>query len=503
MTLKYECKLCNKKFTSKGFGYHLLKSHPPYTTQQYYDEFIAKDGEGFCSSCGKKLKNFVGLQQGYTSTLCVRCASLKSREKAKNTSINRYGVDHPAKSVDVKNKSVNTNLKKYGVSHWKKNKKMKDKADEKLKEKYGVDNVSQLENVKEKRKETYVKNYVRKILPAYLKKINMDIISDYTNLNTDMTFKCRNCGYIFKDNLFNINQRLYPCPKCRNYSRSISEQEIVNFVDQLNISFEINVRNIIPPKELDIYIPSKRIAIEFNGLYWHSEEMGCDRNYHLEKTKKCQENDIQLVHIFEDEWLLKQDIVKNRLKQILGVSDARRIHARKCKIKEIDAKVKNEFLEKYHIQGQDRSVIKLGAFYDNELVSVMTFSHGNITKGSKSIEDVWELNRFCSDPKYHIPGIASKLLTFFKRNYEWKEIFSYADRRWSVGNVYEKLGFELDHITQPNYWYLTQNARVRIHRFALRKTIDDLNNKTEKEIRQQEGYMRIWDCGSLKYIINA
>ena len=171
--------------------------------------------------------------------------------------------------------------------------------------------------------------------------------------------------------------------------------------------------------------------------------------------------------------------------------------SRKCKIKEIDSKSKNEFLEKYHLQGSDRSSIKLGSFYENKLVAVMTFSKGSIAKGSKAQEGVWELNRFCTNYEYHIPGIASKLLTHFKRNYEWKEIFSYADRRWSQGDVYYKLGFELEKETAPNYWYV--KGIERIHRFNLRKRPDEPKDIPERVLRAEEGYLRIWDYGHLKF----
>jgi hypothetical protein len=204
-----------------------------------------------------------------------------------------------------------------------------------------------------------------------------------------------------------------------------------------------------------------------------------------------------LIQIFEDEWLFKKDIVKSRLKHILGLAPTILIHGRKCKIQEINSKIKNDFLDKYHIQGNDRCIIKLGAFYNNELVSVMTFSSGNIAKGSFKEDGVWELNRFCSNHEYRIPGIASKLLAYFKINFEWKEIFSYADRRWSNGNLYYKLGFQLDSITKPNYWYV--KGYRRIHRFNLRKRIDEPKDLSEFKLRDSEGYLRIWDCGHLKF----
>ena len=127
----------------------------------------------------------------------------------------------------------------------------------------------------------------------------------------------------------------------------------------------------------------------------------------------------------------------------------------------------------------------------------MTFSVGNISKGSTNKEGVWELNRFCSNYNYHIPGIASKLLAYFKNNYMWDEIFSYADKRWSNGNLYYQLGFNLEHETKPNYWYV--KGLERIHRFNLRKKENEPKDIPEWILRQNEGYLKVWDCGNLKF----
>jgi hypothetical protein len=188
--------------------------------------------------------------------------------------------------------------------------------------------------------------------------------------------------------------------------------------------------------------------------------------------------------------VFKKDIVESKLIQILKKNKHQVIYVDKCTIKEIDFKIKNEFLENYHIQGQDNSIINLGAFYNNGIVAVMTFS--------KEF-GIWELNRFCIDYNYNISGIASKLLDHFKTNYQWKEIISYADLRWSKGDLYYNLGFEFEKQTQPNYWYLDKTITSRIHRLVLKKRLDEPKDITECELRLKEGYSRIWDCGNLKF----
>ena len=203
----------------------------------------------------------------------------------------------------------------------------------------------------------------------------------------------------------------------------------------------------------------------------------------------------KLIHVFEDEWLYKKQIVENRLKHILGVTKYK-IGARKCVIKEITPQLKNKFLEKYHIQGEDRSSIKLGAFYKNHLVAVMTFGKARFNKNYK-----WELIRFCTVGSFTIIGVANKLLNFFinKFNSDKNDIISYADRRWSVGGLYKVLGFELLRTSKPNYWYLIDKGRK--HRFNFRKS--KLKNMqfyhiglTEWEIMQLNSIDRIWDCGN-------
>jgi len=425
-----------------------------------------------------------------------RACDTKVKEKVKKTWLDHYG-DHPSKDKNIQEKKKETNIKKYGVEHVFQSEKIKDKIKNSIMNRYGVNHYSKTNNFRHQIKLTIRNKMIPKI-DEFLKENNLELCSEYNHAHDKITLKCLTCGKKF-ETLWNYLQQGYTCPYCFPKNISKYERELIDFLESLGLNIEKNVRNIIPPKEIDIFIPDKKIAIEFNGLYWHSEKLGCDKNYHLEKTILCSEKNIRLIHIFEDEWLNKKDIVKARLKQILGCFNGQRVHARKCIIKEINNNTKNDFLEKYHIQGKDNAKIKLGAFYNGEIVAVMTFSHGNISKGSKYIKDVWELNRFCTKFDYHIPGIASKLLTFFKRNYDWQLIFSYADRRWSNGNVYEKLGFELDSYTQPNYWYVKNN--IRIHRFSLRKSVDNPNNLPEKIIREQQGYLKIWDCGNFKYIL--
>jgi hypothetical protein len=232
-------------------------------------------------------------------------------------------------------------------------------------------------------------------------------------------------GHEFKRTLSNF-YKSQSCPICFN-GKSKYESEIYEFLsDNITSFISLNNRSILDYNlELDLYIPDKNLAIEFNGLCCHSESWGKYKNYHLDKTLMCEKINIQLLHIFEDEWINKKDIVKSTILSKMGIFK-NRIYARKCIVEEIDTKTKNEFLEENHLQGKDSSSIKLGLFYNNELVSVMTFGRRKITGGnSKS-----ELIRFCSKLNTQIIGGANKLFKYFINNY-WngKEITTYADRR--------------------------------------------------------------------------
>jgi hypothetical protein len=279
------------------------------------------------------------------------------------------------------------------------------------------------------------------------------------------------------------------------------QKEIQEFIEnELMVMLLINNKKVLNGVEIDLYDPIRKIGIEYNGLYWHCERMGKTKEYHRLKTILANSEDVRLIHIFEDEWLHKKDIVKNRLRHIFGKTTDK-IYARKCKIKEISKDDKKDYLIKTHIQGNDNSSIRLGIFNNDNLVGVMTFSKPRKALGNHNdnVEDVYELVRFASD---NVIGGADKLLKHFIKTYKPKKIISYADRRWSMGELYEKLGFNLISTTKPNYWY-TKNHKVREHRFNYRKDIlvskGYDSNKTEFEIMSELGYDKIWDCGSFKF----
>lgn len=290
------------------------------------------------------------------------------------------------------------------------------------------------------------------------------------------------------------------------------ELELKDFLENdLNLKILKNNRKIFNGMEIDIIIPDKKICIEFNGNLYHSENYGKkNRNFHLNKSEICFKEGYKLIHIFEDEWFLKNNIVKEKIKNILKTENKPSIFARKCIIKEITPKEKGVFLEKNHIQGNDKSEIKLGAFYEGKLVSVITLSNKR-NMVSKIKDENYEIKRFASDINYNVIGIFSKFISFISKNYEFNNLFTFLDLRWNFdkeNNVYAKNDFKLKKVINPDYTYY--NSKIskynRFHKFLFGKNkiskkfpeIYD-KNKTEWQMMQELGYDRIWDCGKAKF----
>lgn len=334
------------------------------------------------------------------------------------------------------------------------------------------------------------------------------IIGDYVNNKTPIEIFCNQTNkkgekhgvFVTRpDSLTNG----HGCPKCA-VSISKGEDELYSYLNSIyNGEIIKRDRNILQnKKELDIFIPDLKIAFEYDGLVWHSEKFS-DKKRILEKTNECEEQNIQLIHIFEDEWIHKNDICKSRISGFLGKNT--RIFARKCEVKEISYKIAENFLFENHIQGPVKSKYNFGLFYGGELVSIMTF--GNLRKnlGQNKEEGVFEMLRFCNKKYYNVIGGASKLFKFFIKTYLPKKIISYADRRWSIGRLYEKMGLKKEKNTQQNYFYIKKNELKRINRFSMRKDIlikqyNCPKEMTEKDFCEQNGFLRIYDCGNIKYI---
>ena len=430
---------------------------------------------------------------------------MKTKEVVKNfkqSMVDKYGVDSALKKEEFVTKSFNTKLKKYGNENYNNIEKIKQTC---LK-KYGVDNILKYKPlIANTNSERMDKNY-QKIQEACIKNDLTPLFSrkEYKgyHFSFQYQFKCNKCNNEFYDTVYTING--FYCNKCNPDIRFKLESSFFSWLcSVVNNSHEIKRkdRTVLNGKELDFYIPSLKLAFELNGLYWHSESArGITKLYHLNKTKSCLFHEVKLIHIFENEWLYKMEIIQSIVKSLLNKTSDK-IYARQCVIKEVLTKNCINFLDKNHLQGKDKSAIKLGLYYNDELVSVMTFCKSRF---DKKIE--WEMSRYCNKLNTSVVGGASKLFSHFIKTYNPNSVVSYNDRRFFNGEVYSTLGFNFIKNTTPNYYYVIDKYknlvnRMNFQKHRLSKLLPDFDpNLTEWENMKNHGFDRIWDCGNGKWV---
>jgi hypothetical protein len=331
----------------------------------------------------------------------------------------------------------------------------------------------------------------------------------YNLKDCEFNVTCVTCNITQTKCLTNGRWKDIYCSGCYGkVGRSKQEDEIVDYIKSVkDIEIITNYKLTTTGKELDIYIPDLKVGIEYNGIVWHSYGKTHPNNiknisnkFHInEKRLMCNKLGIRVINIFDSEWLFKKDIVKSMISSKLHLP-LNTIFARKCTIQQIDKQTKGLFLKNNHIQGNDNSGVCLGLFYNNEIVSVMTFGTRKIT-GKVS----FELIRFCNKINTHIPGSASKLFKHFLKNiWQGETIVTYADLRFSEGVLYNNLGFTFKHDSSPNYFYtkdcLTLENRVNYQKHKLATKLESFNElNTELCNMLDNGYRIIYDCGNKVY----
>jgi len=432
--------------------------------------------------------------QKYCSNKCRFDNFSDSLVQRKKTNLVKYGRTNVLASNYGKNKSKNTMLDKYGVDNYTKTSEYKQQA---LGKKHSLEGLINI-------KQGQLKKSFNQLGKKYPHCSPLFKLEEYTGVKGYIRYnwKCNTCGSPFSSSCDNGSFPI--CSFCEPKG-SAHERLCKDFLDELQVSYRFRAKVLPNNKELDIYVENKNFGIELCGLYYHSTaKNNYPKEYHSLKTSECDNLGIKLFTVFDDEMFdpNKRKIVLNKIKHNLGLT-ARKIPARKCKIVDLSPPVCNRFLEKYHIQGSIGSTYKYGLTYKNRLVAVMTFNKGRTATGHKAQPDIWELGRYCTVFNFSIIGGASKLLSHFIKHVNPKQIYSYADRRWSGGNLYEKLGFTFIKNTSPNYWY-TKTFKTREHRIKFQKhkltPLSSYNpSLTEEEIMKREKYFRIWDCGSKLY----
>lgn len=334
-----------------------------------------------------------------------------------------------------------------------------------------------------------------------------ELLSEYKNNKSHIEVFCHKIGRKGREHGIFITRpdsltNGHGCPKCSR-NQSNGETEVAEFIKEIYKGrIVVRDRIVLKGKEMDIYLPDVNLSIEYNGAIWHSEKYS-DDNEMVDKLNKCEANNIRLLNIFDDEWNNKKDICKSRIKSIMGLN--KKIYARMCTLKEITHQEANRFMDENHLQGGVASKYNVALYYEDSMVAVMMMSALRKNMGGRNRDGFYEMVRFCSKKDLEIVGGASRLLSFFIKKYSPQEIVSYADRRWSQGRMYEKLGFEKMGNTKPGYFYITNNGQKKMNRFSLRKDI--LVSKyncpiemTERDFCHQLGFYRVYDCGTVKYI---
>lgn len=320
----------------------------------------------------------------------------------------------------------------------------------------------------------------------------------YVNNTTKIEIGCPHHGTFFQTPMAHLMENRIPCPGCSSsVSVSQAQKDIAAFVESFyNGPLLVNDRSLLKGKEVDIFLPDLNVAIEYNGVYWHSASR-VGKNYHADKTKACQKEGVRLLHIWSDDWTFRKEIVKRHIKAVLQLSSERKVYARKCQVKEITTQVAKTFLEENHIQGYSPSTHKFGLFEEDALVAVATF------RSDSSDRENYVLTRYAT--KHQVLGGHSKLVTFFERHFSYRELVTFADLSFSDGNLYARTGWKQAGFLYPDYSYVVNKKREHKFGYRLKRFREDSNllfeeGCTESELAALNSIEKIYDCGKLRFV---
>lgn len=440
----------------------------------------------------------------------------------KTTVIDRYGKSNPSQVDEIKAKKVATSLINYGTMHPMHNQAVSSKITASWEQKtpdqvsdivnrreqtslqqWGVANPSSSQTVRQKVVDTLVSkygasnpNYINADMSVY------ELLTDRTWMHQQHVTNQQPLVHIanklgISDGTVGRHLHNHGI-KTHSFSRSMGERSVGEYVQSLGVECVFNDRSIIKPRELDIYIPSHNLAIEYCGVYWHSEQQGKDRQYHKSKMDQCNAHGIQLITMFEDEWFTRTEQVKRKLASLLNASSENAVFARKCQIVNVSTGDRVKFLDANHIQGDGSGSITHGLMHSGQLVAVMVWK--------RTSDRVWLLNRYATACK--VPGGFSRLLEHFKQAVEWDQLVSFADLRWSDGSLYTNTGWTHSSTIPPDYSY-SPDGIERYHKFNYRrKNLPNLleyfdPNLSEWENCKANEVLRLWDCGKMRFTITA
>ena len=436
------------------------------------------------------------------------------QERIKQTNLERYGCTSSLGSEEVRAKGRATCLERYGAEYASQSQEIQERIKQTNLERYGTEYASQSQEIQERIKQTNLERYgvehhkQRHLPDTYSAFIRVEngywrIECPHPECN-----KCEEHSFLISSNHYydRLRRGIETCthllPVQESHHRGTTIELFVRAIlDEYKIVYTTNDRSIIPPQEVDLYLPDYHIAIECNGIYWHSQ---LNNNYHHNKWLACKKAGVQLLTIWEDWIVNKPDIVRSIILSKLGIYK-HRIGARQCELRTVDTHTSESFLTQKHIQGACRNSMRYGLYYQNELVALMTFGKTQAGQGNHR-QPEWILSRFCNKVGWQVVGGASRLMSIFVHDHQPDYIASYASNDISDGHLYKQLGFEEMHINRA-YWYI-DNKMSRHHRTAFTKRdiirkgllLPDHSNWTENEVMKLNGYMKICDSGICKWV---
>ena len=474
-----------------------------------------------CKVCGKRLSYRAGVLTANGKIIqtcgpqCRKKYSIVSNKKREETLLKKYGVKNVSCSEDIKQLKKQKSLEKYGVENVAQSEEVKRKMQKTCLEKYGVLYSAQSEQVinaikskaknrTDKERKTIrnnIKNAARnRFLPILIerfKKYNLEFVNlnEYDGYNNwyrkssdGYLLRCTKCNTEFRKIIHTGHDPNRWCPVCNKSLRSAPENEIAKWIGSY-FNIERNKRNIISPQELDIFIPEKNIALEFNGLYYHSKK---ESTYHLKKTENCAKLGIKLIHIFEDEWYYKEKQTKSIIKDIINFGK-RIIDINDCYIKEIDSKEAKRFIDKYSLFSYQHSNVNLGIFYKNRLIYVSTFRRSKYIKSHE-----WELVNYANTFNFFVKNALTTVVNYFKKKFS-NSLIHYEDKRYqqiiNFNNILK--------VTKPIYYY-TKNydrfSRLEFTKEKQQKLFENYDdNLSEIQNMANNKFNIIYDCGKIIY----
>lgn len=510
------------EFCGKSFQYSCSpKEKPRYCSQQ-------------CINDGKRrtVQSKYGVENvSQLDTVRKKISDANSSDavqaKRRQTSLLNWGVDNPAKNKVVKAK----------MSEVMSSEEYLDNRRQTCLERYGAESPMQNDDVKAKQHQTNIDRYGMAGHP-HTREDFMKMMVDSSKVDEYLSFREDPATYIdshyaepptismLEEDLGVTDTPIYNilishnCSDMISHSHSNMEEEVVQYLKSILPPTTIlrNDRTVIKPQELDIYLPDYRIGIECNPASTHnsskSDPWGAppkSYKYHQTKSLLAQKNGVFLFHIFGYEWVNRRDIIQSMLMNLFH-ENVYRIGARETEVKVLSTSTCKKFLEENHRQGYTAFNLGLGLVVKgtDRIVSVMTFSHTRPTMGRRDSDDEgsWELSRFCSASGTNVCGGASKLFKYFLKTVNPSKVISFSDIAHTRGGLYETLGFTQVSVSSPSYvWSDIYDAkyfhRVSCQKRHLRKLFNDdtidIDHMTEREIMESRGFVRVYDCGVIRW----